>query len=96
MAAREQTGDCEFYRLILAYDNFTNLLREGVNVIGHAVTICGNNGFRKHEAGGVSFRLVTFPNTLVQALNLANYVFLQVFAFALLLRWRSVSVDGQP
>ena len=51
MTAREQTGDRQFYRLILAYDNFTNLLREGVNVIGHAGTICGNNGFRKHDAG---------------------------------------------
>ena len=96
MTAREQTGDRQFYRLILAYDDFTNLLREGVNVIGHAGTICGNNGFRKHDAGGVSFRLVTFANTLVQALNLASYVFLQIFGFALLLRWRSVSVDGQP
>jgi len=28
----------------------------------------------------MSFRLVTFANTLVQALNLASYVFLQVFA----------------
>ena len=47
MAAREQTGDGEFYRLILAYDNFTNLLCEGVNVIRHSGMICGNDTVRK-------------------------------------------------
>jgi len=96
MTAREQTGDRQFYRVILAYDNFTNLLRESVNVIGHAGMICGNDGFRKHGAGGMGFYTVTFAYTLVQALNLASYVFLQVFAFALLRRGRSVRVDGQP
>ena len=47
MAAREQTGNCEFYRLILAYDNFTNLLCERVNVLRHSETIRGNDAFRK-------------------------------------------------
>jgi len=47
MATREQTGDGEFYRMILAYDNFTNLLREGVNVVGHPEIICGNAALRK-------------------------------------------------
>ena len=51
MAAREQTGDSELYRLVLAYNDFTNLLREGLNVIGHAAMICGNNVFRKHDVG---------------------------------------------
>ena len=47
MAAREQTGDCEFYRLILAYDNFTNLLCECVDVFRHSQMICGNDTVRK-------------------------------------------------
>ena len=47
MAAREQTGDGEFYRLILAYDNFTNLLCEDVNIIRHSGMICGNDTVRK-------------------------------------------------
>ena len=47
MAACEQTGDCEFYRLILAYDNFTNLLCERVNVLRHSEMIRGNDAFRK-------------------------------------------------
>jgi hypothetical protein len=47
VTAREQTGYSEFYRLILAYDNFTNLLREGVNVVGHPEIICGNAALRK-------------------------------------------------
>lgn len=51
MAAREQTGDCEFYRLILAYDNFTNLLCERVNVLRHSETIRGNDAFRKQACG---------------------------------------------
>jgi hypothetical protein len=79
MTAREQTGDRKFYRLVLAYDNFTNLLREGLNVIGHSGMICGNNGFRKHGRGG-SFYPVTFAGTLVSSLNLINQVFLQIFA----------------
>ena len=45
MAAREQTGDCEFYRLILAYDNFTNLFREGVNGVGHPESSAGTLRF---------------------------------------------------
>ena len=56
MAAREQTGDSEFYRLILAYNDFTNLLRESLNVIGHCGMIYGKNAFRKHDVGGMSFR----------------------------------------
>ena len=47
MTTRKQTRDREFYRLILAYDNFTNLLRERVNVLGHPEIICGNGALRK-------------------------------------------------
>jgi hypothetical protein len=47
VAAREQGGDCELYRLILAYDNFTNLLCERVDVFRHSEMICGNDAFRK-------------------------------------------------
>src|SRR4030095_3428534 len=47
MAACEQTGDCELYRLIFPYYNFANLLREGVNVIRHSDMICGNDAIRK-------------------------------------------------
>ena len=36
VAACEQTGDCELYRLILAHNDFTNLLCERVNVIRHS------------------------------------------------------------
>ena len=46
MTAREQRGDSEFYCLAFAYNDFTNLLRESVNVIGHCGMICGNNAFR--------------------------------------------------
>jgi hypothetical protein len=49
MTAREQTGDRKFYRLILAYDNFTNLLGEGVNVVSHSEMICGNVALRKQD-----------------------------------------------
>jgi hypothetical protein len=55
MTAREQTGDSELYRLGLAYNDFTNLLRESLNVIGHSGMICGNNVFRKHDVGGNEF-----------------------------------------
>ena len=55
MAAREQTGDGELYRLVLAYDDFTNLVGESLNVIGHSGTIRGNNVFRKHDGGGNQF-----------------------------------------
>ena len=55
VAAREQTRDSKLYRLVLANDDFTNLLRERLDVIGHAGTICGNNIFRKHVAGGNEF-----------------------------------------
>ena len=55
VAAREQRGDSELYRLVLAYNDFTNLPRESLNVIGHAATICGNNVFRKHDVGGMDF-----------------------------------------
>jgi hypothetical protein len=44
----------------------------------------------------MSFYLVTFADILVQALNLASYVFLRIFAFAFLLRWRSVRAIRQP
>ena len=52
MTAREQTGDRELNRLVLAYNDFTNLPRERLNVIGHSGMICGNNVFRKHDVGG--------------------------------------------
>src|SRR6266498_5807247 len=55
MAACEQTGDSELYRLVFAYNDFTNLLRESLNVIGHSGMICGNNVFRKHDVGGEEF-----------------------------------------
>ena len=72
MTAREQTGDSELYRLVLAYNDFTNLLRESLNVIGHAAMICGNNVFRKHDVGGMSFGSVTFADNLVRSVNLAS------------------------
>jgi hypothetical protein len=50
VASREQTGDGELHRLILAYDNFTNLLCERVNVLRHSEMICGNDAFRKRYA----------------------------------------------
>ena len=49
MAAGEQTSDREFYGPVLAYDNFANLLRESVNVIGHSEIICGNDAIRKQD-----------------------------------------------
>ena len=72
MAAREQTGDSELYRLVLAYNDFTNLFRESVDVIGHSGMICGNNLFRKHDVWEISFRLVTFAGALVASLNLTS------------------------
>jgi len=54
VTAREQTGDGEFYRLILAYDNFTNLLRESVNGVGHPEIICGNAAIRKQDMQAVA------------------------------------------
>ena len=59
MAAREQAGDRELDRLVLAYNDFTNLPRERLNVIGHSGMICGNNPFRKQDVREFSFRLVT-------------------------------------
>ena len=47
MTAGEQTGDGEFYRLILAYDNFTNLFREGVNGVSHREIIYRKRAIRK-------------------------------------------------
>jgi len=96
VTAREQTGDRELNRLVLAYNDFTNLPRERLNVIGHSGMICGNNVFRKHDVGGESFRLVTFAGVLVSSLNLINQVFLPIFAFASLPCWRSVRPVGQP
>src|SRR4029453_10079661 len=49
MTAREQTGDGEFNRLVLSYNNFTNLLCESVNVVGHPEIICGNAAIRKQD-----------------------------------------------
>ena len=82
--------------MVLAYDDFTNLPRERLNVIGHSGMICGNNVFRKHDiGGGKSFRLVTFAGVLVSSLNLINQVFLPIFAFLSLPRWRSARPVGQ-
>ena len=72
MTASEQTGDRELYRLVLAYNDFTNLLSESLNVIGHAAMICGNNVFRKHDVGGMSLRLVILADNLVGSVNLAS------------------------
>ena len=47
VAACEQTGDGELYRLIFANNNFTNLLCERVNAIRHSEMICGNDTIRK-------------------------------------------------
>lgn len=49
MTAGEQTSDRKFYGLILAYDNFTDLFREGVNVVRHPEIICGNDAIRKQD-----------------------------------------------
>jgi len=54
MTAGEQTGDSEFNRLVLAYDNFTNLLRESVNMVGHPEIICGNTALRKQDMQAVA------------------------------------------
>ena len=86
MAPREQAGNSKLYRLVLANDDFTNLLRESLNVIGHAGTICGNNVFRKHDAGEMSSQPVTFAGVLVSSLNPINQVFLRIFAFVSLAR----------
>ncbi len=49
MAAREQAGDSEFYRLSLAYDNFTNLLCERINVVGHSRMMSVSDSLRKRD-----------------------------------------------
>jgi hypothetical protein len=54
MAAGEQTGDGEFHSLVLAYDYFTNLLREGVNVVGHPEIIYKNAALRKQDIQAVA------------------------------------------
>jgi hypothetical protein len=54
MTAREQTGDSEFYRLVLAHNNFTNLLCESVNVVGHPEIICRNAAVRKQDMQGAA------------------------------------------
>lgn len=51
MAPREQAGDSQFYRLSLAYDNFTNLLCESINMVGHTEMICVSDGLRKRDMG---------------------------------------------
>src|SRR5690348_8627979 len=55
MTPREQTGGREFYRLTLAYDDFTNLLRKSVDLIRHSGMICGENVFRKHCLWGKEY-----------------------------------------
>jgi len=96
VASREQTGHRKLYRLVFAYNDFTNLLRESLNVIGHTETICGNNALRKHDVGEMRFQLVTFAGGLVSSLNLINQVFLWVFAFVSLSRRRLVPAVGPP
>src|SRR4051794_14125643 len=95
MAAREQTGDRKLYRLVFAYNDFTNLLRESLNVIGHAGRICGNNIFRKHDARGNEFPAVTFAGALVSSLNLINQVFLRILPVVSLSCRRSVCAVGR-
>jgi hypothetical protein len=50
-------------------------------VIGHAGMICGNNAFRKHHVGELSFWICYFANPSVPLLNLTSLVFLRIFAF---------------
>src|ERR1044071_7355463 len=59
MTARKQTGYCEFNRLVLAYNNFTNLLYESVKVVGHSEIICGNSALRKQDMNPVAGGSVT-------------------------------------
>ena len=54
MTAREQTGDREFNRLVFAYNNFTNLLCESLNVVGHPEIICRNAAVRKQDMQAVA------------------------------------------
>jgi len=54
MTTRKQTGYCEFNRLVLAYNNFTNLLYENVNVVGHPEIICKNAAIRKQDMQSVA------------------------------------------
>src|SRR5918996_3684457 len=96
MTAREQTGDRELYCLVLAYNDFTNLLRERLNVIGHRGMICGNNAFRKHDVGGNEFRSYFFTDALVAPLYLINQAFLRIFVFVSSYRGFSVRAVGQP
>jgi hypothetical protein len=49
MAAGEQAGHSEFYRLSLAYDNFTNLLCESINVVGHSGMMSVSDSLRKRD-----------------------------------------------
>src|SRR5581483_1076375 len=54
MTACQQTGDGELNRLVLAYDNFTNLLCESVDGVRHPEMICGNAALRKRVMGSGS------------------------------------------
>src|SRR6266487_7142775 len=60
MTAREQTGDSEFYRLVLSYNNLANLLGESVNVLAHPEIICGNDALRKQDLRGVDLSVFLF------------------------------------
>jgi hypothetical protein len=95
MAPREQAGNSKLYRLVLANDDFTNLLRESLNVIGHAGTICGSNVFRKHDAGGNEFSACYFASALVSSLNPINQVFLRIVVFVSLARRCSIRSIGE-
>jgi hypothetical protein len=96
MAARKQTGDSELNRLVLAYNDFTDLVCKSLNVIGHTWMICGNTAFRKHGVGEMSIQPVTFAGNPVSSLNLINQVFLQILAVVSLLAQPSVRVTGRP
>src|SRR5207302_1628378 len=90
VTACEQTRHGELYRLLLSYNHVADLLYEHVNVVRHARMICGDNAFRKHHVGELSFGFVTFADTLVQALNLASDVFCRSLRSPCCVRWRSV------
>ena len=72
MTTRKQTGYCEFNRLVLAYNNFTNLLYESVNVVGHPEIICTNTVFRKQDMQPVAG--VGDPRRLPQGRDLLDVV----------------------
>jgi hypothetical protein len=82
MTAREQTGDRKLNRLILAYNDFTNLLRERVNVIGHWAMMCGNDDLRKHDMRKITrSSILAFARTPTLDLVTGVSPFVQISAF---------------